>query len=159
LSSSKKRSARLDEPFVFFVDRCLGRGDVPGALGSVIEARERVEIHDDHFPQDAQDADWLPRVGFHRWIVLSHDRSITRRPLELDALLRAGVAFFGVGAGHGTGPEVGAIIARAVPQIRTVVRRFRVPIIATVSDSAVTVKWAAGVKLERLLRYSVKKSP
>jgi len=158
LSSSKKRSARLEEPFVFFVDRCLGRGDVPRALVSVLERGERIEIHDDHFSQDAADADWLPTVGAKRWIVVSHDRSITRRPMELGALLRAGVAFFGVGAGHGTGAEVGALLARGLPRIRTAARRFRAPIIASTSEHAVTVKWAGGEKPQRAVRYTVKES-
>jgi len=131
---------------------------VPRALSSVLETGERVEIHDDHFAQDAEDADWLPVVGSSRWIVLSRDRSITRRPMELGALLRAEVAFFGVGSGQGTGAAVGALLARALPRIRTAARRFRVPIIASVSEHAVTVKWTAGEKRQRVVRYTVKTS-
>ena len=61
-------------------------------------------------------------------------------------------------SGHGTGAEVGAMLARVLPLIRTVVRRFRVPITASVSDAAVTVKWADGGKLRRVVRYAVKRS-
>jgi hypothetical protein len=35
---------------VFFVDRSLGKHVVPGALRA---AGARVEVHDDHFPQNA----------------------------------------------------------------------------------------------------------
>jgi hypothetical protein len=63
----KKHSARLEEPFVFFVDRCLGRQIVPDALKAALEPSERVEIHDDHFAQDARDVQWLKSVGERGW--------------------------------------------------------------------------------------------
>jgi hypothetical protein len=53
---SKKQSAlnlpSLPEPLVFFIDRSLGRRVIPNALR---DAGARVEVHDDHFSQDAQD--------------------------------------------------------------------------------------------------------
>ena len=54
----------LTQPLVFFVDRSLGKRDVPEALR---RAGETVEIHDDHFAPDAKDADWLSVVGTRGW--------------------------------------------------------------------------------------------
>ena len=48
------------EPLVFFVDRSLGRRGIPDALRS---AGAQIELHDDHFPQDAQDQTWLAEAG------------------------------------------------------------------------------------------------
>jgi len=41
-----------------------------------------VAIHDDHFPPDAPDTAWLQVVGERRWVVLTKDERIRRRPLE-----------------------------------------------------------------------------
>ena len=55
VETSKKRSgANLPSPperWVFFVDRCLGRRIIPGALRN---AGEEISVHDDFFPQDQQ---------------------------------------------------------------------------------------------------------
>lgn len=79
-----------DEP-TFFIDRSLGSRDVPEALRA---AGARVEVHDDHFDQDAEDAIWLPEVGGRGWLVLTKDIRIRRHPLELSALMNAGVGAF-----------------------------------------------------------------
>ncbi len=72
-----------DEP-TFLIDRSLGSRDVPEALRA---AGALVEVHDDHFAQDAEDAVWLPAVGAQGWIVLTKDIRIRRHPLELSALM------------------------------------------------------------------------
>jgi hypothetical protein len=66
---SKKRSAtRHDppEPITFFVDRSLSK-----LVGEMLrEAGVPVELHDDHFRQDARDEEWIPVVGARGWVVL-----------------------------------------------------------------------------------------
>lgn len=42
----------------------------------------------------AEDTDWLPRVGRHRWTVLGRDAKIYERPAELEAYRRARVHVF-----------------------------------------------------------------
>lgn len=49
-------------PVTFFLDRSLGKEIVAEALRV---AGAHVEIHDDRFPPDAKDEDWLNEVG--RW--------------------------------------------------------------------------------------------
>ena len=58
------------EPLVFFVDRSLGRRIIPDALRA---ANAQVELHDDHFPQDARDQTWLAEAGKRGWVVLTKD--------------------------------------------------------------------------------------
>jgi hypothetical protein len=58
-------------PVTFFLDRSLGKEIVAQALRA---AGADVEIHDDHFPPDAKDEDWLTEVGSLGWIVLTKDR-------------------------------------------------------------------------------------
>lgn len=47
---------RLREPFVYFVDECLGRHVVPDALRAAVDADERVEQR----PQGTLDLEWIP---------------------------------------------------------------------------------------------------
>lgn len=150
---SPSRRRKLPEPFQFFVDRGLGRGDVPSALRGAIEQGEGVHLHDDHFAQSTADVEWLTAVGERRWVVLSKDAEIRRNPLELDALLRAGVAAFLLSSGNLRGEDQGRALATALPRIRRALRRSRVPIIATVgADGIVSVLWEDGAKLERARR-------
>ena len=62
----------LDE-FVFFIDRSLGKIAVATALRN---AGARVEVHDDHLPQNAKDKEWLGYVGKRKWVVLTQDDRI-----------------------------------------------------------------------------------
>src|SRR3989344_8160221 len=87
---SKKRSATssskpLDE-IVSFIDRSLGRKAVATALRN---AGARVEVHDDHLPQDAKDEEWLRYVGEREWVVLTQDDRIRFHYHERTALLQA----------------------------------------------------------------------
>lgn len=79
------------EPIEFFIDRCLGSKIIADALAAQGLV---VHVHDDHFPQDCRDEDWLVEVGKRGWVVLSKDGRIERRHLEIEALKSAGVAAF-----------------------------------------------------------------
>jgi predicted nuclease of predicted toxin-antitoxin system len=126
----------LAGPFVFFVDRSLGSRVVPEALR---QAGEVVEIHDDHFPADARDADWLSAVGNRGWIVLTKDERIRYRMIEQHAMMRASVAAFILTAGGVTGAEMAQIFIRALPKIRRFVKKYQRPFIASVTRSGAVV--------------------
>jgi hypothetical protein len=116
---------------VYFVDRSLGRRVVPEVLR---QAGLQVEVHDDHFPPDASDADWLRVVGERGWVVLTKDERIRRRPLERDALLAAGVRAFVLTARRMSGADMGQAFARARRPMENLLRRRRqYPFIATVT--------------------------
>lgn len=154
----KKRSELLKPPYVFFVDRCLGKGFVPEALKECLIEGERVETHDQHYPPNTRDVEWLQAVGAKRWVVLSQDQNITRNPLEQKALLDARVAFFGLSRGDAPGRDKAVSLASAVDGIRRALRRFEVPLIATVSrDGDVTIKWADGIRMKKPMRIAVRR--
>ena len=67
------------EPLIFFLDRSLGKHIVANALR---QAGAVVKLHDDHFPQDARDEEWLREVGRREWIVLTKDSRIRHRAHE-----------------------------------------------------------------------------
>jgi hypothetical protein len=94
---------------------------------------EAVHAHDEHFSHDATDVEWLAAVGQRGWVVLTKDVRIRSNKLERGSLLDARVALFALGRGHATGPRMGEIFCGALCLIRTVLRRYRPPIIAIVS--------------------------
>ncbi len=61
-------------------------------------AKEAVIVHDDVFPDDAPDVEWLSEVGKRGWVVLTKDARIRTNALERAALLDANVAAFMLGA-------------------------------------------------------------
>lgn len=115
-----------DEP-VFFIDRSLGRHHIADALR---KAGARVEVHFDHFPDDAPDATWLETVGRKGWIVLAKDRRIRFRTIEKRALLSANVGAVILRTGNLTGPAMAELFVRALPAIRRLIERRRRPFIA-----------------------------
>ena len=53
-----------------------------------------VEVHDDHFPQDALDPEWLRAVGERNWVVVTRDERIRYNVAEKQAIRRAKVRAF-----------------------------------------------------------------
>jgi PIN like domain len=84
--TSKKQSGLnlpwLPESLGFFVDRSLGRRVIPDALRA---AGAPVELHDNHFPQDAQDQMWLPEAGKRGRIGLTKDKHLGYRAAAAQA--------------------------------------------------------------------------
>lgn len=90
-------------------------------------------MHDDHFPPDARDDEWLESVGRKNWVVLTKDRRIRYRKLERDALLRNGVRAFVLTAGDITGEEMAWLFVKALPRLQRLLTRIRRPFIAAIS--------------------------
>lgn len=122
---------KLREPFTYFVDRSLGRGVVVEALRA---AGQEVHAHDDHFPQNTPDADWLVEVGRRAWVVLTKDKNIRLNELERVALIRANVACIMLGRGDLTAAAMARVFIDALPLIQRVLRRFPVPLAASLSS-------------------------
>jgi hypothetical protein len=82
-------SAPRHDP-VFFIDRDLGPRTFPAILRT---AGLRVEIHDDHFPDDrrpAADHVWLRLIAERGWIGVTHDARIRYTSRSRDELMRFG---------------------------------------------------------------------
>src|SRR5262245_5667367 len=116
---SKKRSGvnsteKPPDGCVFFLDRNLGTKQVANALR---QAGAVVEIHNDHFPPGAEDAEWLPEVGEKGWIVLTKDDRIRYRTPERTALMKARVALFALAFGNLRGEEMAQAFVKALPRM------------------------------------------
>jgi predicted nuclease of predicted toxin-antitoxin system len=133
---------KLPEPFVYFVDRSLGRGIV---VETVRSAGNEVHAHDDLFAQDTPDVEWLMDVGRRRWVVLTKDKNIRSNQLELRALLQADVACVMLGRGNLSAEAMGNLFSDNLRRVERALRRFQVPLIATLSaGGGLRVLLAAG---------------
>jgi predicted nuclease of predicted toxin-antitoxin system len=139
---SRKQSAlNLPSPpesLVFFVDRSLGRHVMPNALR---DAGVQVELHDDHFSQNAQDQVWLAEAGKRGWVVLTKDKHLRYRAVETNALMSAKVRAFVLTARSDlSGAEIGQIFVKALPAMKRLCATGSGPFVAHVSrDGSVSI--------------------
>lgn len=133
-SSRSRRDAERLASLVFFIDLSLGKRVVAQSLR---DAGACVEVHDDYFPQDATDVDWLTSVGQRVWVVLSKDERIRRNPLERAAFDRALVKAFFLTQQGLSGPEMAEIFVKALPGITRRVVRQPGPFIYTIAGNGV----------------------
>jgi hypothetical protein len=112
-------------PLIFFLDRSIGKHVVAEALR---HAGMEVEVHDDHFPSNARDDEWLPFVGEYGWIVLTRDDRIRYRSQER---VRASV----LGGRSLSGPAMADAFVQALPAMRRFIARYPAPFIARVTQA------------------------
>jgi hypothetical protein len=121
-----------------FLDRSLGKHTIAGALR---QAGIEVIVHDDQFPQDTKDEDWLAWVGERGHLVFTKDSRIRYRTTERTALLRAGVAAFVlVARGDLRGEDMAEIYVKALPRVSRLLSKHKRPFIAKIGgDSSVSL--------------------
>lgn len=116
---------------IFFIDRCLGKklADTLRNVGA------EVQIHDDNFSQDINDEDWLRIVGERNWVVLTKDKKIATRPLELLAVAQGNVRLFAFVDGDVPGVVVAQAFVNALQNMQGFIRGNPAPFIAKVHQS------------------------
>jgi uncharacterized protein with PIN domain len=130
-SVANSTSPKPPEELTFFLDRQLGRYKMAGALR---KAGLNIEIHDDHFAQNAEDPEWLTACGKKNWIVVTRDERIRYRVAERQAIRRAKVRAFVLAAQGDLRAEMLAeIFLKALPKIRRTVKKQKPPFIAKIS--------------------------
>jgi hypothetical protein len=140
-------------PLTYYVDRCLGTGDVPNEISLGLIAGENVQIHDDLLPQNAPDQAWLNLVGKNAWVGFTKDDAIRRRPAEIGAILAAMSAVFIFANANVTGMVIAGAFRTALPGVRKAVRRFDVPMIGRVNRAGeVSILWHTGKELPKAIR-------
>ena len=129
-SSRSKRPSPAPPPL--FIDRSLGRLTIATALRA---QGAEVHTHDAHFAQDARDEEWLADVGRRGWAVITKDTRIRYRQTELAALVAGGVRAFVLTRGDLSGPEMAAILVKALPHLVRFSARYEPPFIARIAAS------------------------
>lgn len=90
----------------FFTDRSLGDHEVPGALRAagweVISMRER---YGSVTAQRLADIDWIRDATHAGEVLLTGDKAIAKRPIEVRAVVNAGARVFALGNSQLTGSQ------------------------------------------------------
>ncbi len=120
------------KPPTYFLDRSLGRIKLATALR---RAGLNIEVHDDHFAQDAADEDWLAAVGKDGWVVFTKDQRIRYHTRELGALISHGVRAFVLTAPEVTAEEMAAIFLGAHGKIEKFLSSNNGPFMVAVARS------------------------
>lgn len=136
------RRRRLPEPFVFYVDECLGRHVVPDAIRAALLEGEEIKL----LPGGTADEDWLPSAG-DQWICLTKDGAMRHRPNELEAIRRAGAGI--ILLGEASGPEQARRVVAGLPLVRRVARAHDLAFIARLQpDGSIVLLYEAGERLD-----------
>lgn len=114
---------------VFFIDRSLGAHIFPDALTA---AGVEVRKHDDFFPEDATDEEWIAQVAQRGWFALSNDRRIYRNPVQRQAVLRAGLGYFVLTGGSARADDLAQNFISSLPAIERFIDRTPRPFLASV---------------------------
>ena len=109
-----------------------------------------VEIHDDHFKQDINDQDWLRIVGERR-VVLTKDKKIATRYLELLAVAQGNVRLFAFVDGNVPGVVVAQAFVNALEKMQRFIRGNQAPFIAKVDKSGLVKPCKNQKELLRML--------
>ena len=88
------------------------------------------------FGTGTEDVDWLPLVGRRGWILITKDKRIRRRELELRALNEAQVKTFVFTGSGATGEGQAHALREALPAMVRLLRRRSAHFIARVTSSA-----------------------
>lgn len=116
---------------VYFTDRDLGK-KFPSILSA---AGLIVERHDDLFPPDGSDEQWLEYCGTNDRIAITHNQRIRYTPNELAAVIRHRVVLLVV-IGHAPFPELAHNFVRTLPRIEAFMESRKPPYIAKVYRAA-----------------------
>lgn len=121
---------RLEPPYRFLIDECLGLNDVPNAMNDVLEQGERLFRLQDLFERGTEDEKWLRRAGAQGLVVITKDGRLRYRPNERAALIEANTAVFTVTSGPGK--LMGATLSSGLPTMRRVLRGQKTPLVGHV---------------------------
>ncbi len=99
------------------------------------EAGWAVEIHDDHFPQDAKDVDLFPEVARRGWVFVTQDARVRYRAAEMDAWREAGLRVFVLVTANLNAERTGAILTKARKRMEEVATSEPAPFICRIAKN------------------------
>ena len=91
-----------------------------GFLGILAAAGIRVHRHDDHFPQDCSDEEWLTEIGNRGWVAITRDQRIRYKPNELQSVIDARATLL-ILVGKAPFPALAANFANSIEALRAFV--------------------------------------
>lgn len=133
MAGKRKRSTRLSGTnleslslYTFYLDRALESFLVRDALAS---AGARVQLHWEHFADDAHDVDWLPVISRRGWVILSKDEY---NALEIRSIRNAGGRAFLLVRANLKGEEMAEVVRKALPAMLRFLDLMKPPFVAKI---------------------------
>lgn len=136
-ASPARRDAERLASLTFFLDYQIGRHVVADALRA---AGALVEVHIDHFPQNALDTEWIPEVGRRGWVLITKDENIRRNPLERAEYERAKLRGFVVTGKDMGGTDLAELLIRCLSGMVNRAAGRPGPLLFTISRSGIFTK-------------------
>jgi predicted nuclease of predicted toxin-antitoxin system len=130
-AASSPSTAEPPEHFEFFIDECVAMRQVAEVVrdaGHVAHVQGEAT-----FGTGTPDVEWLPKIGERDWILITKDKNIRKREIELRALRQSGVRAFVITAGGLRGEEQARVIREAFPKMLRLLRRHRSSFIARIT--------------------------
>lgn len=87
----------------------------------------------DTFGTGTLDTEWLPKVGARGWILITKDKNIRKRQIELRALREAAVKVFVLTAANVNGEDQARILKEALPAMLRLLKRRSARFVARVT--------------------------
>jgi hypothetical protein len=98
-----------------------------------------VQVHDEHFAQDARDEDWIPRVAEQGWVILTKDKNIRRRASEREAVLTSNARIFTLSSGNMRGADMAALFVQHLAAMEQTASGLQPPFVAVVARDGIRV--------------------
>lgn len=133
----------------FFIDCSISQKTVPIALRA---AGATVETLVDHFPRETTDVEWLQEVSQRGWVVLTKDKKIESRPLEVEAIAHAGAKVFILVSGNLTSQQMAKIFVDVLGKLKKVTQGHKAPFIAKIYKDGRVQIWKSRQQLLKLTK-------
>ena len=130
--SASSNAAQPKYPLLF-IDRCAWSNRLGDALKSV---GIPFTPHCEHFEQACPDVDWLPVVGNKKWIVITRDKNIRRKPNELQAFKENNVFAIVLSSGsssQASAADTAELLVRLYPKLMRKIQAGKAPLMLSVT--------------------------
>lgn len=134
----EQNSTKPLKEYTYFVERNLGRFDVPDALRAT---GAKVVVHHDVLPDDSPDEDWITLCGEKSYIAVTQDKNIRYRQHELESIKEHKAMVIVLRAKLLTGKQKGEIIAKSLDNIAKFADTTEPPFVAGLERSGLLTKY------------------
>ena len=121
---------------VFFIDRSLGSRVIVDAFRA---SSIPVEAHDEHFPDDAPDEEWIKKAGNNGWVAITRDKGILYRYYIIETIFKYQARLIVIRNKNFNGTEGAPFLVNKAPLISAFAQRTPSPFVAGLrADGTIT---------------------
>ncbi len=137
--SNRAARTRRHKPLTFYIDENLGRRVARGLREAGHQVVSAIDLH-----QGVADHVWLPTLAEHDYVLLTKDQHIRRNPLEVGAILNAGIRAFAITADDLSWEDALALLLRRMKKIIRICER-RGPYIFNITATGILTEVPASL--------------